>query len=145
MRDVGVMWAKIAGTTLAVMVVLNLAVTIGQGVGIPLTDVLVFGTEKPLWLLLQFLIALAVGTAVPLLWPLFAWVLLYAEARPISDLLLNLLSRKAGAFAYILTTPAIFPMAADGLLVQLFGLLMGIMICKRFFPGWYNKVRRVVP
>jgi hypothetical protein len=105
---------------------------------------MILGFEKWYWLLLQFGVMFAIGLVFPLAFPIFSWILLFFEARPVSDLILDILFKKVNILAYIFATPAIFPATIDGFIAQVFGLLLGMMFAQRIFPYSIRFVRRVM-
>jgi len=137
-------WGKITGITAILYVIFNVAVYYGQNIGMPLTDPMILGFEKWYWLLLQFGVVVAVGLVFPLAFPIFSWVLLFFEVRPVSDLILDVLFEKISILAYLFVTPAIFPTAIDGFLVQVAGLLIGMLLAQKIFPYSIKLVRRLM-
>jgi len=137
-------WGKIAGITAILYVIFNIAVYYGQNIGFPLTDPMILGFEKWYWLVLQFGVMFAIGLVFPLVFPVFSWLLLFFEARPVSDLILDILQKKVSILAYIFATPAVFPAVVDGFIVQVFGLLLGMLFAQRIFPYSIRFVRRVM-
>jgi len=145
MREILKIWSKIVGVTAVVYVILNLALHYGQNIGFALTDMLALGTEQWYWLLLQFGVMFAIGLGFPLAFPVFSWILLYFEARPVSDLMLSILESKFSYLSYLFVTPAVFPIAVDGFMAQVAGLLLGMLIARRLFPYSIRIVRRLLP
>ena len=130
-------WGKIVGVTTGILLAFNVAVYYGMQIGFPLGSELL--GEKWYYLALQFCVQFALGLVFPLLFPVFSFTLLYIQGRPISDLLLSVLKEKTGALSYLLVPASIFPTVLDGFIIQAFGLLLGMLIGRKF------GFRRVMP